>query len=56
MIERDDFILIHGGLHPKYGKETPVEIATMIRVVDGQPWYESYTGTKPIIYGHWAAE
>lgn len=28
----------------------------MIRLVDGRPWYESYTGTKPIIYGHWAAE
>jgi serine/threonine protein phosphatase 1 len=56
IIERDDFIVVHGGLHPDYGLSTPLEIATMIRTVNGVPWYESYTGTKPIIYGHWAAE
>jgi diadenosine tetraphosphatase ApaH/serine/threonine PP2A family protein phosphatase len=56
IIERDEFILVHGGLHPDYGVETPREISTLIRLVDGQPWYCSYTGAKPIIYGHWAAE
>ncbi|GAB0174834.1 MAG: metallophosphoesterase family protein [Candidatus Altimarinota bacterium] len=53
-IEREDFILVHGGFHPKYGKDTPAEIATMIRVIEGKPWYESYTGEKLVIYGHWA--
>ena len=56
IIEREDFILVHGGLHPDYGSDTPVEIATMIRVVDSRPWYESYTGKKLIIYGHWAVD
>lgn len=56
IIERDNFIVVHGGLHPDYGMDTPVEISTLIRIANGKPWYESYTGTKPIIYGHWAAE
>jgi diadenosine tetraphosphatase ApaH/serine/threonine PP2A family protein phosphatase len=56
IIERDEYILVHGGLHPEHGLDTPREISTLIRLVDGRPWYESYTGTKPIIYGHWAAE
>jgi bis(5'-nucleosyl)-tetraphosphatase (symmetrical) len=47
---------VHGGLHPEYGMQTPKEIATLIRYHEQRPWYESYTGTKPIIYGHWAAE
>ncbi len=56
IIERDDFILVHAGLHPDHGLDTPLEIATLIRLVDGKPWYESYTGTKPVIYGHWAVD
>jgi serine/threonine protein phosphatase 1 len=56
IIEQEEFILVHGGLHPDYSMQTPKEIATLIRLVDGRPWYESYIGTKPVIYGHWAAE
>lgn len=56
IIERENFILVHGGLHPDHGIDTPLEIATLIRLVDGRPWYESYSGAKPVIYGHWAAE
>ena len=56
MIEQDTFILVHGGLDPRYGRDTPAEIATFIRFYDEKPWYEYYTGTKPIIYGHWTAE
>lgn len=56
MIEKEDFLLVHGGLHPKYGRETPREDATLIRTHDGRPWYEYYTGNKLVIYGHWAAE
>jgi hypothetical protein len=33
-IEREEFILVHGGLHPSYGLDTPTEIATMIRVIE----------------------
>lgn len=56
IIERDNFILVHGGVHPDYGLDTPPEIATLIRIARGKPWYESYIGTKPIIYGHWAVD
>ncbi|MBX9808801.1 metallophosphoesterase [Candidatus Gracilibacteria bacterium] len=56
IIEKEDFILVHGGLHPEYGINTPKEISTLIRVIDDKPWYEFYNGTKPVIYGHWAVE
>ena len=56
IIERDEFILVHGGLHPESGIKTPKEISTLIRLIDERPWYDSYIGTKPVIYGHWAAE
>ncbi len=56
IIEREDFILVHGWLHPDYGVKTPKEIATLIRLHEWKPWYDFYIGTKPIIYGHWAAE
>lgn len=56
IIERENFILVHGGLHPDYGVNTPLEIATLIRLIDGKPWYELYIGTKPVIYGHWAVD
>lgn len=57
MIDREDFLLVHAGLHPEYGLQTPVEWATIIRDhIDYRPWYESYTGSKRIIYGHWAAQ
>lgn len=55
IIESEDFILVHGGLHPDFWVETPVEIATMIRLYEGKPWYTYYRWSKPIIYGHWAA-
>ncbi len=55
-IEKDDFIVVHGGIHPDYGLSTPPEIATLIRLANGKPWYESYTGVKPVIYGHWAQQ
>jgi hypothetical protein len=55
-IEKEDFILVHGWIHPELGAETPLEIATLIREHDGKPWYEHYTGAKPIIYGHWATD
>jgi serine/threonine protein phosphatase 1 len=56
IIEKEDFILVHGWLHPEYGINTPKEISTLIRVIDGKPWYDLYTGKKLVIYGHWAVE
>lgn len=56
IIEWEDFILVHGWIHPDYGIDTPREIASLLRLVDGQPWYESYTGNKLVIYWHWAVD
>ncbi len=56
IIEKEDFILVHGWLHPKYGINTPKEISTLIRLIDNRPWYELYTWTKLVIYGHWAID
>lgn len=56
IIEREDFILVHAWIHPDYGIDTPREIATLLRIVDGKPWYESYKWNKLVIYGHWAVD
>ncbi len=56
IIEREDFIVVHGWLHPDLWLDTPREIATLIRIHEGKAWYDYYTGSKPIIYGHWAVE
>jgi serine/threonine protein phosphatase 1 len=56
IIERDNFILVHAGLHPDHGVNTPLEIATLLRIYDGKPWYEYYSWEKLVFYWHWAAE
>lgn len=56
IIETHEFILVHAGLHPDYGVDTRLELATLIREYEGRPWYEHYTGSKPVIYGHWALD
>ena len=43
IIERENFIIVHGGIHPDHGLNTPIEIATLIRIHEGRPWYEYYT-------------
>ncbi len=55
-IEKDEFLLIHWGLHPEMGKDAPPGIAMMIRMYEGRPWYEYYEGSKKVIYGHWAMD
>lgn len=56
MVETDEFILVHAWLHPDFWSSTPPEIATIIRIHEGRPWYEYYTGKKKVIYGHWAVD
>ena len=56
IIEKDDFIVIHGWLHPEHGLSTPPEISTLMRDYEWKPWYDYYMWDKLIIYGHWAAE
>ncbi len=65
-VENDEFILVHGGLAPgKSLKETAPHILTSLRTWDGKgenlknpentPWFELYTGSKLVVFGHWAA-
>ncbi|MBU2510418.1 metallophosphoesterase [bacterium] len=65
-IENDEFILVHGGLAPgKSPKVTDPKILTAIRTWDGKgdildhpkntPWFELYTDSKLVVFGHWAA-
>lgn len=41
-IETEDFILLHGGMHPEMGISAPPGIITMLRMYEGRPWYEYY--------------
>lgn len=54
-IEKKDFIVIHWWLKPwkKLEEHSETEITT-IREINNEPWYIHYTGSKKIIYGHWA--
>lgn len=56
ILEKENFIVVHGGIHPDYGLDTPTEIATEIRLAYWKPWHESYHWEKLVIYGHWAAQ
>jgi diadenosine tetraphosphatase ApaH/serine/threonine PP2A family protein phosphatase len=65
-IETDDFILVHAGIDPrkKLLSNQNAKILTSVRTLnpltgkidqpDGQPWFENYTGSKLIVFGHWA--
>ncbi|MCB1308768.1 MAG: metallophosphoesterase [Leptospiraceae bacterium] len=64
-IEETDFIAVHAGLHPERSlAESDPEVLTNIRFWDGKgerlnnpddpPWYDLYTGERPVFYGHWA--
>lgn len=66
-IEEEDFIVVHGGLHPTLAlKDTPPKILANIRTWDGSgenlnspdnpAWHDLYTGKKLVIYGHWAQQ
>ncbi|HMB00113.1 MAG TPA: metallophosphoesterase [Spirochaetota bacterium] len=65
-IEEDNFIAVHAGLEPgKTAAQSRPRVLYSIRTWDGKgrdlqnpanpPWYEFYQGSKPVIYGHWAA-
>lgn len=56
-IETKDFLLVHWWIIPnkKLEEHTGQEI-TNLRVYQWKPWYEYYTWTKKIIYGHWAVQ
>ncbi len=56
-IEKNNFIMIHGGLIPKksLSSHAPDEI-TRLREYKWEPWHSYYDWDKPIIYWHWAVQ
>jgi bis(5'-nucleosyl)-tetraphosphatase (symmetrical) len=66
-LDEPDFIAVHAGVHPsKPLHETEHSFLLSVRTCDGEgknlnhkgypPWYTYYTGTKKVIYGHWATQ
>lgn len=56
-IEEDNFILLHAWLYPgKKIEDHSIDEITRVREINWVPWYELYTGTKKIIYWHWALD
>ncbi|MBX7057969.1 MAG: metallophosphoesterase [Leptospirales bacterium] len=64
-LESAEFLAVHAGLWPRRRPErTPPRVLVNIRTWDGRgrdlsnpanpPWYEFYSGEKPVFYGHWA--
>ena len=64
-LETADFLAVHAGLQPGCPpSRTRRKILLNIRTWDGEgrdlrnpenpPWYASYTGDRPVFYGHWA--
>ena len=51
-----DVLVVHAGLKPGLSLEhQSMEDLTQIREVGHyqRPWYEFYTDTKPVVFGHW---
>lgn len=56
-IETDTYLCVHAGLEPNiHPFHSANEVLMNLRTcTDGRPWYDHYVGSKPVIYGHWAA-
>ncbi|MBN1970608.1 MAG: metallophosphoesterase [Candidatus Delongbacteria bacterium] len=58
-IDDKNFILVHAGFNPNIGlvgtdDDTKVSVRTLkINGIEA-PWFDYYTGTKRVIFGHWA--
>ncbi len=66
-IEEEDFIAVHGGLVPgEHPRRSKADFLLNIRYWDGTgrnmkdpsfpPWHTLYTGSKLVVYAHWAAQ
>lgn len=64
-IEEKDFLVVHGGLIPgEHPSKSDMNQLARIRTWDGKgldlnnpnhkPWFEFYTDTKLVVFGHWA--
>ncbi|MCP4914857.1 MAG: hypothetical protein GY909_17190 [Oligoflexia bacterium] len=55
-IEEEDWIAVHGGLHPqKTLEETEDDFLLFVREIDDRAWFDFYKGNKKVIFGHWAS-
>ena len=66
-IEEEDFLAVHGGIVPgEHPSQSKKEYLVNIRYWDGEgkdmnnptypPWHECYTGSKLVVYAHWAQQ
>ncbi|MBI1747241.1 MAG: metallophosphoesterase [Acidobacteria bacterium] len=58
-IELDEAVVLHAGLRPgvSLDHQDPWEVVNLRGLPPtGRPWYEFYTGKKPIIFGHWVRQ
>ncbi len=57
-IEGEGFTVLHGGLNPAISKlqEQDPEDLVNLRCIDGEPWYDSYSSDRLIVFGHWAKQ
>ena len=66
-IEEEDFLAVHGGLVPgEHPRQSKAGLLLNIRFWDGKgrdmtdpslpPWHALYTGSKLVVYAHWAAQ
>ncbi len=64
-IDEPEFLAVHAGLEPgRPPRESKARILVHIRTWDGAgrqlkdpdnpPWYDFYSGERPVFYGHWA--
>lgn len=53
-LDLPEALVVHAGLRPGVPlTRQDVEDLTQIRLFKGRPWYESYEGKKPAVFGHW---
>ena len=55
-LELDEALVIHAGVRPglPLSEQDPEDLVNLRALgPEGIPWYEFYTGQKPIIFGHW---
>ncbi len=55
-IVEKEFCVVHAGLHPDRGvTEQRIEDVTTLRTLeDGRAWFDAYSGSRLVVFGHWA--
>jgi diadenosine tetraphosphatase ApaH/serine/threonine PP2A family protein phosphatase len=57
-VSGDGFMVVHAGFDPREGLEwqSAAQLTTIRRLPgqDERPWYESYRGSRLVVFGHWA--